>query len=199
MRCFLLLLALLVVGGCTLEPREATDGADPDIELIPDADAPSDTVPLPDEVPRDPEEAVAIVMEVFREATRVGDLSLALSILDREAILVDDGIPGGMAGPAPADPGDAAVEERTRGEFVMAMRRQHADGLRFQVDGVRARVEGPHALVVTSLRAERLDADEPDAGPTASWSVLETAVLRATDAGWRIVHLHRSGASGGAS
>ncbi|TVP78189.1 MAG: DUF4440 domain-containing protein [Gemmatimonadales bacterium] len=192
-----LLFPSVLLVGCTLEPREGADEVDPGLDLSLDTAASPDTLPGSDRPPpRDPEEAVQVVMEVFREATRVGDLSLALSLLDREAVLVDDGLPGGAAGPTGTAPGGEALEERTRGEFVVEMRRRHADGLRFGVESVRVRLEGPHALVFTTLRAEQLEPGDPEAtGETAR--VLETAVLRGTDDGWRIVHMHRSGTPDG--
>lgn len=192
-----LLLILLWAGGagCTLEPREGTDEARPVDELRAEDGAAVDTFPVDSAEPRDPAEAVSVLLEVFREATRVGDLSLALSLLDREAILLDEEVPGGTAGPLPAPgatgPTGETAEERTRGEFVVEMRRRHADGLRFRVDAQTVRMEGPHALVLTLLRVEDADPDDPEASVELG-RVLETAVLRGTDDGWRILHLHRS-------
>lgn len=185
-----ILLLVGIVVGCTLEPRNDVD-ADLDSNGV--SDLADDTTVAdgldaePDDV-RDPAESVRVTLEVFREATRVGDLSLALSLLDRDAVLIDDGPGGGLAG-------SPSAGERTRGEFVVDMRRAHAEGLRYEVVETQVRLEQEMAVVLTTLRVtlpgSGEDAEMQADGPVA----LETAVLDVTPDGWRIVHLHRSGSA----
>jgi hypothetical protein len=158
------LLLLLVLGGCTIEPRW---------EVEPEEPSP-DTVALPESA--SPEEAVATTVEVFREAVRVGDLSLALSLLDRDAILADD-----LA--------DGNGEGTTRGEVLMELRRRHAAGLRLEAIESQTREVAGGWLV--STRLDILGTDE-EGEPTLDGHARESALLAPTDEGWRIVLFHRS-------
>lgn len=161
------LLTLVSVSGCVLERRPdaevAAESDDPDVELPPAAD---------------PSEAVRITLEVFREAVRVGDLSLALGLLDRQAVLFDE-----LAGP-----GDAAP---TRGELLLELRRRHAAGLRLEVEASEVHLADQIAVVVNRLGLLRRPTSEGEE-PVREGEARETIVLVASPEGWRILHLHRS-------
>jgi ketosteroid isomerase-like protein len=175
-RALAVLLLLLLGAGCVFERRP-----DPDVLLL-DAEREAEADLLP-EPPRElPEAAAATVAEVFREAVRLGDLSLALGLLHREAVLLDGlatGSAEGVAGPA------------TRGELLLAMRRLHQDGLRLLPTEVDVAVMDDVAVVTTHLDLLR-PLEEGEELAVQEARVWETLVLVATPEGWRIRHLHRS-------
>lgn len=116
------------------------------------------------------------VVRLFREAVVLGDLSMALSLLDRQSILVDE-----LAG--------APDEAMTRGELLLELRRRHTEGLVLEVLQTRVEEAGETALVLTHLAI--MDRDEDGIGVEVG-RVYESVVLVPTEEGWRIRHLHRS-------
>ena len=176
------LLAGGILAGCTLERR-----AGPDTSLDTGAEMEEDFGVLDQPVPADPAESVRITLEVFREAVRVGDISLALQLLDAEAVLLDDLV---------LDAADEFDLPGTRGELLLALRRRHAAGLGLEPLDAELRWSDNTAVLSTRLllldRSAGLEA-EPDTLGVAR----ETAVLRPSPEGWRILHLHRSMIPGG--
>jgi hypothetical protein len=174
-----LVLAGLLLAGCTLERR-----ADPDASLRADSDlVPDEGVLDPQPVPADPAESVRVTLEVFREAIRVGDISLALQLLDAQAMLLDD---------LALDLGNGASElPPTRGELLLALRRRHAEGLGLQVLDTELRWVDETAVLSTRLLLLHRGAGS-DAEPDSVGLARESAVLRPTPEGWRILHFHRS-------
>jgi hypothetical protein len=169
--------------GCTLERR-----ADPDAVPEVDTVAILGGSPLdPPPVPTDPSESVRVTMEVFREATRVGDVSLALQLLDTRALLMDDLVleSGERVSDLPA----------TRGEHLLELRRRHAAGLSFEILESDLRWVEESALLTTRLLL-LMRPTEPDVAPDTVGIALESAFLRPSPEGWRIVHMHRSVAPG---
>lgn len=161
---------VLGIAGCELERRP--EAADP----FPDENAVPDTLT---DMPRDPQESARVTMEVFREAVRVGDLSLALSLLDRDAVLFDD-----LAG--------EAAEATTRGELLLELRRRHRDGLRLGAQAAEVTLLDGAAIVVSTLAVmQRTPGDEEELAVQEE-TARETAILVPTPEGWRIRHLHRS-------
>jgi ketosteroid isomerase-like protein len=159
----------VLVGSCTFEHRP-----DPRAENAGDGD------PLEarqDELPaRGLDRSPVGVVRVFREAVVRGDLSLALSLLDREATLVDE-----LAG--------AQSESATRGELLMELRRRHAEGLILRVLDIDVSQAGETALVLTRLA---LMEEGGDGIGVEVGRAYETVVLVPSDQGWRIRHVHRS-------
>jgi hypothetical protein len=171
-------LVSLAVAGCTLEQRANGDAAEPERDSVPDRGVVEPPPPL-----LDPAESVRVTMEVFREAVRVGDLSLALGLMDGQAVLMDDlAAPGGVG---MSDP------PATRGELLLELRRRHGEGLLLRLDGSELRWLGDHALLVSNLVVLQR-APDPDDAPEEIGSARETALLQLSPEGWRIVHLHRS-------
>jgi hypothetical protein len=178
------------VSGCTLERRGDPDGIPPlDTTLL----APDSLLEAPLPAPADPETSVRTTLEVFREATRVGDISLALQLLDSRAILLDDLV---LAEGGPAD------LPATRGELLMELRRRHAEGLGIAVESSELRWAEETAVITSVLLLTRRvgeggatapGADPPPPAPADTLGrARETAVVRPTPEGWRILHLHRS-------
>jgi hypothetical protein len=171
-------LLALAAAGCTLEQRADGDAADLDPDTVPDSGI---VEPLPSSL--DPAESVRVTMEVFREAVRVGDLSLALGLMDGRAVLMDDlAAPGGVG---MSDP------PATRGELLLELRRRHGEGLLLRIEGSELRWLDDHALLVSTLVLLQRAPDPADA-PEEIGTARETAVLHLSPEGWRIVHLHRS-------
>jgi hypothetical protein len=124
-------------------------------------------------------QAALSALRAFREAMAVGDLSLALSLVDREASLVD-----ALAG----DPEAFA----TRGEVLLELRARLAEGMRIREDSTRISLPNGVAVVESRLSIE-VEEDAPDRVHALSGrSVHEIVVLVPTPDGWRIRHLHRS-------
>jgi hypothetical protein len=175
----LALLTFTTLAGCTLERRADPDaGAEEDPVQL-DGGSPLDPPP----VTTDPSESVRVTVEVFREATRVGDVSLALQLLDSRALLMDDLVrgSGGRVSDLPA----------TRGEHLLELRRRHAAGLTFEVLESDLRWVEETALLTTRLLLLNR-ASEPEAAPDTVGVALESTFLRPSPEGWRIVHMHRS-------
>lgn len=172
------LVAGFTLAGCTLERR-----ADPEALPGVDAEMEEDLEVLdPDPVPADPAESVRVTLEVFREAVRVGDISLALQLLDADAVLLDDLV---------LDAADESDPPGTRGELLLALRRRHAEGLGLQLLDSELRWSDDTAVLSTRLLL--LDrSGGPEVEPDSLGLARETAVLRPTPEGWRILHLHRS-------
>ncbi len=169
---------VLAATGCTLERRGNGDAAVAEPATVLDGERLEPPAPQ-----QDPAESARVTLEVFREAVRVGDLSLALSLIDPRAVLLDD-----LSAPAEAGPADPMP---TRGELLLELRRRHAGGLLLRVDGSELRWLDDHALLMTRivlLHRSTVPDQEPDSVGVAR----ETALLRPTPEGWRIVHLHRS-------
>jgi hypothetical protein len=179
LRRLLLLAAVVpVLAGCTIERR-----ADPNEVPVDLALGEVDTLGFP-AAPPDPGASVEVTLEIFREAVRVGDLGLALQLLDPQAVLVDDLATGGTSP-------DRVATPATRGELLLELRRRHAAGLLLDpVDSELAWVDEV-AIVTTRLRLLARSPD-PEIEPEPVGEARESAVLRPTPEGWRIVHLHRS-------
>ncbi len=168
-------------GACTLEQR-----FDPELEAVEVVG--DDTVPAegfeepgpPGPPSVTPEEAVTTTLEVFREAVRVGDLSLALSLFHRDARLIDDLATG-------------VSTQATRGETLIDVRRRYAEGLRLQSEVLEVReIEGSFLV---SSRSVVVDS-EGDPGPEAEREYFqESALLVPSTEGWRIALFHRSSLS----
>lgn len=116
------------------------------------------------------------VARLFREAVFVGDLSLALSLLDRQATLVDE-----LAG--------TDEETMTRGELLLELRRRHVAGLGLEV--LETRVEPATESTLVLSRLALLERGDDGIGVEVG-RAYETLVMVRTDEGWRIRHLHRS-------
>jgi hypothetical protein len=123
------------------------------------------------------EETALLTVRMFRESVASGDLTLALSLLDREATLID-----AMAG--------EASEAETRGELLLELRGRHASGV--VLEPLRSDIRIPVAGV--ALVTSRLAVLQEGPGGIGEdvGRVDETVLLVATPEGWRIRHLHRS-------
>lgn len=160
--------ALIVLGACTFERRSELEENGEEARTAPGllGDPPGMERALPPEG----------IVRLFRDAVVRGDLSLALSLLHREATLVDK---------LAASPDG----RRTRGEILVELRRRHAEGMALEVlESTVHEVEGG-TLVLTRLAV--LEEEENGIGVEVG-RVYETALLVPTDAGWRIRHFHRS-------
>ena len=166
---------LVLPAGCVFERR-------PDPDRFFEVERPPETELAEEAWREDPEAAAYSLAEVFREAVRVGDLSLALSLLHREAILLDE-----LVGEATA----SAAGPLTRGELLLAVRRMHQDGLRLYVAEVEVTLLDDVALVNSYMDLLR-PVEEGRELAVQEGRVWETLVLVATPEGWRIRHLHRS-------
>jgi hypothetical protein len=158
---------LLSLAGCTFEERGNGNASAPSGAEAPEGEARDGRV--------DPAAAALDVVRTFREATAVGDLSLALALTDRDATFADE-----LAGRL--DPG------HTRGELLLELRRRLAreGGLREEASEV---ILGEGLAVVVSRLELGGHADfEGGTGGT----IHETVVLVPVAEGWRIRHLHRS-------
>ncbi len=130
--------------------------------------------------PVPPEEAALNALRTFREAMALGDLSLALALVDRDATLVDD-----LVGAAAAD--------ASRGEVLLELRSVLAQGLEVEEQSQRVSLPGGVAVVVSQLVLRVVDPEAPDPVQEMDGRRLhETVVLVPTDDGWRLRHLHRS-------
>lgn len=172
-----LLFAGLFLGSCTFEHRGS--GNDDEEVSGPAYDSADERGALP-AVPADPESAVLDVVRTFREATARGDLSLALSLMSRDAFMTDALVGGGVA-------------EQSRGEMLLELRALMAEGFSLSEGSVRVHFPGAVAVAFAGLTLEA-EAEEP-AGRLSDFvgrAVYETVVLVSTEQGWRIQHLHRS-------
>ncbi len=161
----LLLLGILV--GCTFEQRG--NGDDPPLVMEEGEEAIV--------APQRPGPTATV--RAFRDAVAVGDLSLALALLDRQAFLVDDLV---------GDPELAG----SRGEALLELRSRLAEGMILHEESSRVNRAGEGAVVMTRLRIA-VSEDSPEALSTMDGRHLtETAVLILTEEGWRIGHFHRS-------
>ncbi|MSR22378.1 MAG: hypothetical protein EXR92_02365 [Gemmatimonadetes bacterium] len=167
------LLGLLLLWGaqaCSFERR-----AEPDAEPAEgNGGLPSPSAELPGAETR---VAPLETVELFRASVAIGDISLALALLDREATLVDELV------------GEAS-EAQTRGELLLELRRQHASGLVFEpLEAPTVVTLSESALVITHFAAVR----EGEGGARQEvGQVYETVFLLASPDGWRIRHMHRS-------
>jgi len=168
------LLLLLVPVACTFEQRP--NGDEPE-EEDPSAHQVEGEIPDPDTF--GPTEGPLQTLRAFREAMAVGDLSLALALLDRDASLMDE-----VAG----EVGTSA----SRGEVLLELRARLAEGLDLSETSTRLSFPGGVALVVSTLHIQVAD-DAPEAlAGLADRELRETVLLVPTAEGWRIRHLHRS-------
>lgn len=170
-----LLVLTVAVPACTFEHRG--NGGD-------EAEAPSEPADTVEEgqvlgAADDPSEAVLQLVRTFRDATAHGDLALALSLVDRDAFLVDE---------LAADVGP----EWSRGELLLAVRARLADHLQFQEDSVVVAFPGGLATVYSRLTLAPLEGGVADTDSLTGRMLHETVVLLPTSQGWRIRHLHRS-------
>lgn len=171
-----LVFAGLFLGSCTFEHRGT--GNDDEEVSGPGHDSADERGALL--VPADPESAVLDVVRTFREATARGDLSLALSLMSRDAFMTDALVGGGAA-------------EQSRGEMLLELRAFMAEGFSLSEDSVRVHFPGAVAVAFAGLTLEA-EAEEPTGrlSDFVGRAVYETVVLVATEQGWRIQHLHRS-------
>jgi ketosteroid isomerase-like protein len=124
------------------------------------------------EVPAEAEAAVAVV-ESFGSALARGDLKTVESLLDPGVLVLESG-----------------GAERDRAEYMGHHAIADAEFLAKapqQTSHRRARVSGELAWVATESELHATDDGEP-----MTLLSTETMVLRRTDAGWRIVHIHWS-------
>lgn len=129
--------------------------------------------------PMDGGEAALTALRTFRQAMAVGDLSLALALVDREAVLVDD-LVGDPAG------------HGSRGEVLLELRARLAEGLAIREDSAAVSLPEGVAIVVSRLSVE-VGEDAPQRLQALDGhSLHETVILVPTAEGWRIRHLHRS-------
>lgn len=171
--------ALAVMSACTLEERPDRPAEREDPSEEPD-------VGLAAELSEDPADATAAdsvraVASAFRDALEMGDLSSALQLVDRDAVVFDR-----MGGDPP--------EGASTGEVLLREIRLRRDGLNLEPLDSQLTFHGDVAVEVT--RAEpSWEGGEDRAG--IHGPVLETMVLVRTEDGWRLGHLHRSAAPGG--
>lgn len=166
-RSLVLLVALGLPLACTFERRPAVEG-----------EAGSGDLVLSGGISSGLDEGAALeTVRLFREAVALGDLSLALVLLDREATLVDELV------------GEAS-EARTRGELLLALRRRHAGGLSFESRGDPLVASSGEGVLVGS----HLTVFQADAGgePALFGTLYESVLLVPNPDAWRIRHLHRS-------
>lgn len=170
-------LFVLLMGtmGCVFERR-------PDPEGLEEATAAREAEALGEDAVADPADAAAALVEVFREAVRVGDLSLALNVIHRDAVLLDELVGDASVGASGAS---------TRGELLLAVRRLHQEGLRIHPSEVEVSLLEDAAVVTTYLDILR-PVEEGQELAVQEGRAWETIVLVATPEGWRIRHLHRS-------
>jgi hypothetical protein len=165
------LVPLVVLGlplACTFERRPAVEGEAGSTGELVRSGGISDGLD---------EGAALETVRLFREAVALGDLSLALVLLDREATLVDELV------------GEAS-EARTRGELLLALRRRHAAGLSFESRGDPLVASSGEGLLVGS----HLTVFQAEAGgdPALFGTLYESVLLVPGPGAWRIRHLHRS-------
>ena len=176
---FVVTLAAMVgtAGACTFEKR-AENAAEAVVAETESAEVREAERVVAPALP--PEEAALGALRTFREAMAVGDLSLALALVDRDATLVDD-----LVGAAAAD--------ASRGEVLLELRSVLAQGLELEEESQRVSFLGGVAVVVSRLVLRVADPEAP--GPVQEMDgrqLHETVVLVPTDDGWRLRHLHRS-------
>jgi len=159
-----------VLAGCTFEPRDG--GGEAIHQVVEEAAAQPDS-------PNGEASSVAALraVEIFRSAVAAGDLSRALALVARDAVLVD-----GLVG--------EAAEAGTRGELLLELRRRHMEGMDLEVvDSTVDLLSGEVALVVSRLALLEVGAD--GIGEEVG-RVHETVLMTLEADGWRIVRLHRS-------
>lgn len=166
---------ILLLAGCTFEHRGNGNG-EPD-PTTPEADTLDPPTSPPPVV--DPATSALNVVRTFREATARGDLALALTLMDRDAFLLDALVP---------DP----EGERSRGELLLELRALMAEGFEFREDSVRVEVPAGMATVYSRLRLVPSEEVEEGASDEVERHLAETVLLIPTEQGWRIRHLHRS-------
>jgi len=172
----LMVIVLLVAGACTFEKRAENATEEETVEVEGEEIREAEEVVLP----AAPEEAALGTLRAFQEAMAVGDLSLALALVDRDATLVDDLVPD-------------AAEAASRGEVLLELRSVLAQGLAVEEESRDVSFPGGIAVVVSSLVLRASDEEAPDSVREMDGRRLhETAILVSTDDGWRIRHLHRS-------
>jgi uncharacterized protein (TIGR02246 family) len=129
------------------------------------------------EVPVEAEAAIAIV-DSFGKALAAGDFSTVESLLDPDVLILESG-----------------GAERDRAEYMGHHAIADAEFLKNahqQTTRRRARVNGDLAWVATESELHATDDGEP-----MTLLGTETMVLRKSDAGWRIVHIHWSSRKSG--
>jgi ketosteroid isomerase-like protein len=162
---------ILLLAGCTFEHRGNGNG-EPE-PAVPEADT-LDVAPVVD-----PATSALNVVRTFREATARGDLSLALTLMDRDAFLLDALVP---------DP----EGERSRGELLLELRALMAEGFEFREDSVQVEVPAGVATVFSRLRLVSTEEVEEGGEQAVDRHLAETVLLVPTEQGWRIRHFHRS-------
>ncbi len=157
----LLVVVALVAAGCTFEQR-------PDRAAENDED--EDGVPVVSA-----EDSVQAVREAFLEAMEAGDLAGALSLVDRDAVVVD---------PFSETP----RHEASLGEVFLEVLGAYGTEIRMSPTGSQVTVLGDHAVAVTDYELQWWGEEEWE----RAGSLVETLVLARGEEGWRIHHLHRS-------
>jgi ketosteroid isomerase-like protein len=167
----------LLLSACTLERR---DEVPPTVAEILESISESVSEPV------DQATMVHQTLAVFRESVQEGDVSQALRLLDRQALLLDDLVD--------RDSGRAPGFGDSRGLQLLALRRVHEAGLVISLMDAELFWLDEAAIVTSLLRVGSRDEEDAEAQPPSiepGW-VRESAVLRQTPDGWRILHLHRS-------
>ncbi len=124
------------------------------------------------------EDSIRAVHRTFQEAMEAGDLSSALSLVDRDAVLVDRIIT--------VDP------SASRGEILLEVLRRYADGLRLVPLRTEVSVSEASSIVLTRYEVwDQVDGEAERVG-----HAVETLLLFRGPEGWRIQHLHRSPGDG---
>ncbi len=166
------LLLVFFLTACSFERRPDRNGEG---EPTVDRGAPGST-----DTATDPAGTARQTLAVFREAVEVGDLSLALALLDREVEIVDDLV---RRRPGPA-------RELSRGEALLELRRLHGEGLVLEELGSELVLRQDAAVIHSRLAILHRGEDSAIAREVARGS--ETVFLVPYPEGWRIRLYHRS-------
>ncbi len=162
---------VLLLASCSFERRPEVEGEDARVEAEARA---------PEAILSDPTGSALETLAVFREAVSIGDLSLALALLDPEVRIVDRLV--SLEG--------RRADEFTRGELLLELRRSHAEGMQLEVLDSRVLLLNESALVSSTLAV--LQASEGSSLAREVARAEETVLLMLTPAGWRVRHFHRS-------
>lgn len=165
-------LSLLLLLGCSFERRP---NGDEDVEGSLARDQPA----LPG-ASLDPAASALQTIRVFRESVEIGDLSLALALLDREVEIVDH-----LVANAPR-----SVGTLSRGEALLELRRLHSEGLVLEELGSELVLRQDAALI--HARIAVLHRNEETGVAREVTRGHETILMVPSTEGWRIRLLHRS-------
>lgn len=128
----------------------------------------------------DPAASALQTLRVFRESVEIGDLSLALALLDREVEIVDHLVGSPFSGGGTL----------SRGEALLELRRLHSEGLVLEEMGSELVLRQDAALIHARLVV--LQRDEATGVAREVTRGHETVLMVPSPEGWRIRLLHRS-------